>query len=315
MRKNLKTVKTALVMGMLLFSVFTALMPSISAGNIVNLSHATNVTWASGNKTELLDPSGTMKSYDLDIQYKVTGGPGGKLLYSAFFLDNRLVTIKLEIIEKSSWCEVTIPKGTIIATTSFSDWVEYSGKINIQVNENAPALAMGKVSIKASVDALSIISGFEEIFDLEFQPAYLPMMSKEVQDGNSREIAPLETASFPIEITNLGNDRTKVFLEVENVPDGWIAVVSDDVTIDVDGKATAYLIIKPPKNFGYHYEEESFRVALTPVRAEKISDRGQTEYVTVVVESRGFSTPGFEAIMLIGALLTIALIFKKHKKI
>jgi len=315
MRKNLKTIKTALVMGILLFSVFAALMPAISAGKLVNLSHATNVTWASGNKTELLDPSGKMKSYDLEIQYKVTGGPGGKVVYNAFFLDNRLVTIKLEIIEKSSWCEVTIPKGTIIATTSFDEWVEYSGKINIQVNEDAPALAMGKVRIKASVDALSAISAFEEIFDLEFQPAYLPMISKEVKEGNAREIGPLDTASFPIEITNLGNDRTKVFLEVENIPDGWIAIVSDDVTIDVDGKATAYLIIKPPKNFGYHHEEESFRVALIPARAEKISDRGQTEYVSVIVESRGFSTPGFEAIMLIGALLTIALIFKKHKKI
>ena len=315
MRKNLKTIKTALVMGMLLFGVFAALMRAISAGSLVNLSHATNVTWASGNKTELLDPSGTMKSYDLDIQYKVTGGPGGKAVYNSLFLDNRLITIKLEIVEKSSWCEVTIPKGTIIATTSFDDWVEYSGKINIQVNEDAPALAMGKVSIRASVDALSAISAFEEVFDLEFQPAYLPMINKEVTDGNTREIGPLDTASFPIDITNLGNDRTKVFLEVEDVPDGWIAVVSDDVTVDVDGKVTAYLTIKPPKNFGYHYEEESFRVGLTPTRAEKISDQGQTEYVTVVVESRGFSTPGFEAIMLIGALLTIALIFKKHKKI
>ena len=95
MKKNLRTIKTALIMGMLLFSVFAALMPAISAEGLVNLSHTLNVEWDSGNKTELLDPSGQMKSYNLNVRYQVIGGPIGQIFYRLY--DGRPVTIKLEI--------------------------------------------------------------------------------------------------------------------------------------------------------------------------------------------------------------------------
>ncbi len=315
MRKNLKTVKTALVMGMLLFSVFAAIMPTTSAGTLVNLSHATNISWSTANDTqEPLVPRGEMRQLELKIEYYVTAGPVGKALFNLLY-NNRQVNIRLEIVEKSSWCTASLAKSTVHATTSM-DHREYSTYLNIQVDDDAPAYSLGYIKIKATVDAIGPIDAFVEEFDLNFQPAYLPMINNELTEGNSKKIAPLGTAVFPIEIENMGNARTKVFLNVENIPEGWIAIVTDEVTIDEGkgSKATAYLTIKPPKGFGYHYNEESIRVSLTPARAENIQDKGAKTYVTVIVESRGFSTPGFESIIFIGALLAVAMIFKLKRK-
>jgi len=132
-------------------------------------------------------------------------------------------------------------------------------------------------------------------------------------------IGPMDTAVFPIEVTNLGNARTKVYFEVDSVPEGWIAVVTDDIIIDEGegSKGTAYLMVRPPKNFGYHDDDASIRVKMTPARAEDTSNIGNSEYVTVIVESRGFSIIGLEAILpiiiVVILLVAIAIWYLKKK--
>jgi hypothetical protein len=53
---------------------------------------------------------------------------------------------------------------------------------------------------------------------------------------------------------------------------------------------------------------------MTPARAEQLSNQGESKTVTVIIESRGFSTPGFESLLFIGALLAVVLIIKLKKK-
>jgi hypothetical protein len=68
---------------------------------------------------------------------------------------------------------------------------------------------------------------------------------------------------------------------------------------------TAYLVIKPPKNFGYHNDEKTITISMQPVKYDDYSKKGEITYATFLVESRGFSTPGFESIAFIGALAVV----------
>ena len=134
----------------------------------------------------------------------------------------------------------------------------------------------------------------------------------------------MDTAVFTIEVENLGNARTKVYFEVDlnSLPDDWIAIVTDDIIIDEaqGSKGIAYLTVRPPKSFGYHDDDASIRVKLTPARAENTDQQGKSEYVTVIVESRGFSIVGLEVAgpVIIGiAALVIGLVFfyMRRKKV
>ena len=315
MKKHLRTVKTSIVLGLLLISLFAASVPTCSAGVLLKMSHYVDITW-SGNETgKPVIPRGELRQLDIQIRYGVTVGWFAAQSIFNLLYKGRQVNIKLEIIDTPSWTTATLKAGTV--TTQIADQeAELSTILSIRIDDDAPAFGAGYVRIKASVPKMGAVDGYEQEFALEFTPAFLPLINAELTEGNSKQMGPLDTAVFPIVIENMGNARTRVFLEVETIPDGWIAVVTDDVTIaeEKGSKATAYLTIKPPKNFGYHYEEESIRVSMLPTRAENIQEQGEKTYVTVIVESRGFSTPGFELVLLAGALLTVVILMKRLKK-
>jgi hypothetical protein len=53
---------------------------------------------------------------------------------------------------------------------------------------------------------------------------------------------------------------------------------------------------------------------MKPVKYDDPSKQGETTLATFLVQSRGFSTPGFEAIAFIGALTAVILIFTCLRK-
>ena len=314
MTKHFRTIKASIIMGILLVSVFAAFTPTTSAGTLIKMSSYVNIYWAANETQRPVIPRGEMRQLDLTITYAVTRA--AILSQLAFLIyQGRQVNIKVEITDTPPWCTANLKAGTV--TTSIKpEESELFTTLTLRIDNDAPAFGAGYVKIKASVDKIGMIDPYTQEYSLEFTPAYLPMINAQLPEGNSMKIGPLDTATFPIEVTNMGNARTRIFFEIENIPEDWIAVVTDDITLDeAEGSSgTAYLTIKPPKGFGYHYDEESIRVIMTPARAEDIQNRGESSYVTVIVESRGFSTPGFEAILFIGALLAVALIFKLKRK-
>ena len=314
MAKNLKSVKSLFIIGLLLISLIISIAPTTSAGRLLNLSQYANVSWSSNATEKPIVPRGVMRSIDLDIIYRCNTGAAPSQIVFALY-QGRQVNIKLEIVATPEWTTANLNSGTITTSISLTEQ-SLKAILSIRVDTDAPAFGAGYVRIKISIPKVGPIDSFEQEFTLEFSPEYLPLISDQLPDGNSKQIGPLDTAVFPIEIENLGNARTRVFLEVVDHPKDWIVVVTDDITLDEaqGSKGTAYLTVKPPKSFGYHYEEESIRVSMLPTRAEDITNQGEKTYVTVVVESRGFSTPGFEIISSIGAIIALMIILKLRKK-
>lgn len=316
MTKTIRTVKASIVMGLLLVSIFTAIAPTSSAGALLKLSSYVTVNWptANGSAVKPIVPFGEERQLTLSVTYGVTTGAFPSQLVFELY-QGRKVQIKLEIVDKPDWVTATLATDTI-NTKVTTESAPLTTTLTLSVLGDAPALGQAYVSIKASVDKIGPIDAYSQEYTLTFQPAYLPEVSPQYPEGQSKTVGPTDTATFPIEVQNLGNSRTTVFFKVSNVPEGWIAVVTDQIVLDQGqgSKGTAYLTVKPPKGFGYHDDIQSITVTMTPARSQDLTNQGVPTDATFVLESRGFSTPGFEPVLFIGALLAVILIIKLKRK-
>lgn len=309
MTKNFKRAKASIVMIILLGSVFASLIPVTSAGLLFNLQSVIGVSWSGNETAEPVVPRGAIRPVDLEVSYVVTRAVFGKLALLVY--ENKLAFIKLEIVEHSPWVTATLQTDTI--SLPISDKIHYKKTIvSFQVAEDAPAYGLGFIKIKAEVGKLGLIEGYDQTFTLNFVPSYKPLIDPGLPSGKSVKIGPMDTAEFPIEIENMGNARTIVYLDVVEgtVPEGWNAIVTSQVTLEEakGSKSTAYLVVKPPKGFGYHQDEVTIKVSMTPVRADDTSQQGTIIYETFLVESQGFSTYGIEVLLPIVLIIIVVLI-------
>jgi len=315
MTKRFKTVKTSIVTGIILISVIVAVLPTTSAGPLFNLQSVVNVSW--GNETQKpVIPRGELRQLDLTVTHTVTRGALGQFLLQLY--TNTQITIDLTITETPSWCTATLSQGTIATVIIPDQSTTKTTQLSLQVADDAPAYGLGYVKIKATARKIAVIKGYEQEFTLSFIPDYKPLIQPTLPETNSKEIGPMDTAVFPIDIANLGNARTVVLLNVVSVPKDWNAVITSQITLEegTGSTGTAYLVVKPPKGFGYHYDEQTIRISMQPVKADDFSKKGEINYESFLVQSRGFSTPGFEAIGFIGALAIVMLtifIIRKRK--
>jgi hypothetical protein len=316
MTKRFKTVKASFLTGMILISVIIAVAPTTSAGLFLNLQSSLTVSWNANETQQPLVPRGGTRTLTLDITHTVNKGLLGAGILKAY--TGYQITIKIEILSTPTWATATLSQGTVTATINPTTPQTLHTALTLAVSENAPAFGVGEVRLKATALKAGLIQGFEQDFALNFQPDYKPLIQPVFPDANTKQIGPMDTATFRIDITNMGNARTKVYLKVETIPEGWVAIVTDQVIIEegVGSMATAYLVIKPPKGFGYHYDEETITISMQPFKADDETKKGSITPASFLVESRGFSTPGFDAIAFIGALalvMSIIVFIRKRK--
>ena len=316
MTKKFKAAKASIVTGLVLVGVLVAVLPTTSAGPIFNLQSTLNVTW--GNEMqEPIVPRGELRTLTLNITHTVAKGVLGADVLA--LLTGSLIRINVSIIQTPSWCTATISQGTLSVIVQPNAISHVETKVSIQVANDAPAYDLGYIKIKATAARTSLIAGYENDFTLSFIPAYKALISPSLPETNSKEIGPMDTAVFPIDIANLGNARTVVLLSVVNIPKDWVAIVTSQLLLEegAGSTGTVYLIIKPPKDFGYHDDQKTFTISMQPVKADDYSKKGEITNVTFLVQSRGFSTPGFETIIFLGAFVVAFLIVtytRKRKK-
>jgi hypothetical protein len=313
MTKRFKAVKASIVTGIVFISVIAAVLPTTSAG-LFNLQSVLTVSWSSNQTQQPVVPRGALRALDLSITHTVTRGVFGQGMLQVY--RNQLIVIIVEIVETPSWCTATIAQGTLSTTVQPDQTTEVTTSLSLQVADDAPAFGLGYIKVKATARKAGLIQGFIQEFTLTFVPDYKPLIQPVYPETNTKRIGPLDTAVFPIQITNLGNARTVVLLTVEDVPADWNAIITDQLILEEGegSSATAYLVIKPPKNFGYHNDEKTITISMQPVKYDDYSKKGETTYATFLVESRGFSTPGFESIALISALVVVLIIITLYRK-
>lgn len=312
-----------LLLWVIAFSIFGTVTSSTLAVSPIQMASRIDVAWDIAETQQPIIPRDEIKMLNLSVNYTIDMGKYfAEGLYASYenitnIRGHAVARIQLDIVESSPWCFAVLKSNFVYV--NFSRNVKTSAILYVTINEDAPAFGSGYVKIKASIGNIQFtpIKGYSRIFNLTFTPAYFPCIGVNLPEVNTKEVNPMEQAVFPIEVENLGNARTKVFFEVVNLSGDWIAVVTDEITMNEKqgSTGTVYLTVKPPKDIGYRDEKKIIRVAITPARAEDISDKGDEIYVTFIIKNKGLSTPGFEMEILIAAsLLTAFLIIIRRQK-
>jgi hypothetical protein len=216
--------------------------------------------------------------------------------------------VLLEILESPSWCHAVF-KSTWVNVNISKKYIMQT-QLYMILDEDAPAFTTGYLLIKASIQDFSPapIEGDSKLFNLTFTPSYLPTIDVDLPEVNTVQIEPHQSAEFPIKITNTGNDQTLVYLKVENQPEDWSAVVTDQIYVKENSIKTAYLSIKPPRDFGYREDIGIVRVSVTPTRALDPSQAGDEISLSFLVQSKGFFAEGAGLFNIIWILLFLIII-------
>jgi len=329
MRKTIRTVKVSIVMSVLLFSVFAVLIPSTSAGplGLVNCNAVLKVE--ASNPEELQHfpvPLSGPKIIEIRIGYMVTGIFSGPTIMR--FSGNVPASISLSVEETPNYVTASLNRNVVTPEIQ-KGWCYETALLSVTFKESAPA--KGPVNIKIKMEAAPVsallwkINGATGMGTIEITPEFLPIISVNPVT-TLKEISPGEVAEFPIELENLGNAQTKFVFNVLNVPDGWSASIVSNVDVGSalegqNNKKTVTLLVQPPYGFGYHDDRRDIKITVKgQYFAGTSSGIGNntlsTEEYTYIftVRSRGFSTPGFEAIFVVFALMAVALIVKMRQK-
>jgi len=287
------------------------------------MSSYVKVNWTASN--EPIVPVDEIRYYDINITYDITKGWFISSLLLPFFMGKQ-VDINLEIVDKSKWCTANLVLGTL--TTMISDEEQsMSTKLSVELDKDAPAYGAGYVRLNVSVEPfkgplglITFIDGYTQEFTIKFKPAYLPLIQAEFPQAASIEIAPYNETKISLDVSNLGNARTIVFFEIVNTSKSFNVSIDSEILIDVDGKATADIIILADHKF----DEEEIKIKLTPARAENPSqDIGEPIYMTLEVKNDGsyvededgleIDTTLLIIILVIIAFVAVALIILKRK--
>lgn len=324
MKKNLRTVKITLIMGILIVSVFAIMVPvsSVKAqGGLFDFASIININWVNVNESGIpIEPLQEYREYELKIDYSIVKGLFGGLIYNFFYVGRR-VDIKLELIDyPREWCTVFIPFDIITFNLQRNpnQVIENNIVIMVSVNEDAPAFKDGTISIRATVPKIGIIDGFSKEFQITFKAAYLPMLSIIPLLGDKIKISPYNETKIPIDITNLGNGRTRVSAEIENASEN-LNVSIEDIILEVKQTKQIFLTVIADHKF----DVESIILKFTPAWSENpeltgksssfelsfINDRSYKEDLGFKIDITIIITVIFIILIIISVLL-----LKRRKK-
>jgi hypothetical protein len=325
-------------MGILLISIFaayTVMHPksnTASAAPLIQYDSIVELEFADSSvlNTPIHPLSGT-RNVDIKVRYfntvpDVFRDGVGKILLFGPFKFVFLAPVHLTIENIPDWCTATIaPPDIIFDAFGEGSALERQVTIQIAVNKESTALFPYELKIKATGDSPDrhIKAPPEVTLPLAITPGYVPLVSTD-PGATIKKTSPGEPVSWDIKITNNGNGEAIVRARIINPPEGWVISVNPQTIVpsladgDVNEKEMT-LTALPPFDFGYHSQQVPIEVELTPefsspgAGASANMTRGEPIYLSLAVQNRGFSTPGFEVVFLITAVLAMIIIKKRHK--
>jgi len=324
MRIKNKNLKLALIF----FSLFTIILSFISNPSVAKFKERLDdiyqceglikVEYNRDNITKPIVPLETARKIPLIIKHKVTGNYA-EYITNILRGQDATARIRIDIHDKPDWCNVVaIPDFS--ATTLNTEWSSVNTSLYITVDEMAPAFTEEEITIRVRSDTIyggvPIVITPEFFIDIPFKSGYAPILKTNTPGGTVKKTTPGETVYFDIDLENLGNGKTTIFTDVLEKPDGWDVNIVSNTTLgtkrlndDFEKKVT--LAVYPPYDFGYHDEREVIKISILPTYYDNSSIMGNENILSFVVESKGFSTPGFESISIFMIVFVLILFCRK----
>jgi hypothetical protein len=313
--RKLKAVKARVILGIFLFSIFVAFLPSYSValgifqGNI-ELNYDVN------DIPNTIRPETDTVRADVYVNHYASGL--GSQLVIPFFSANT-VQIELSVGDTPDWLEANIAPGVVYTKlrTEKSPTPE-PAILTVTLKPYAPAF---------QAETVELIARHGDITPISSALMKLPITIKSGYYSNFRyqyttfdEIGAAETITFPITITGYANYRSKLQFKVLDPPEGWSTSINSEFLLGTaafgeNSTGVVDFTIQAPLDFGYYNQVEQFNVQVQTMAAgHPEAGIDNTTILQFTVRARGFSTPGFEVAFSIISLIAIVIIYKKRKK-
>jgi hypothetical protein len=256
-------------------------------------------------------PRSELHKIPLEVYYQITG------IFSkwhALIFKDRMIEVKLSIIGKPEWCTAYLDITDLLFGLKTNWSVPQNATLLVGVNEKAPASYMGKITITATSSSINglIFTKVSEgniTVDIPFLVGYLPIIAYELETTYI-EIPPLNVTRIPIKITNFGNGRTSISVEVKNLSDKCTVNYTEIIILDspVSGEENEGIVeiaIEPQKEFSM----ESLVVSLTPSYTERPDLKGKATILQITLKNDGSLKEEFKIDTTLLIITIVAIIF------
>lgn len=325
MNKQFKKVKIFTVFLILLCSSLFVIGSTVTAAPLDKYFECEPVVVIEYNESLLKDP---ITPYEETTVIPVTikariKGPGQEIVNDYIGVGSTFLPVKLFIEEVPIGCHASINPPIIELKPIGIEFSSVNATVSLTVDRRLPALQQEHVLLRVETGRMgssaTLVKKGNFTLELPFKVGYYPQIAVSTPDGNVKEIHPDESAEFPIDVQNFGNGNTEIISEIVDIPEGWIAeiisgVVVGSESVGANPKETITLKVRPPISFGYHEEREIIQVVLTPKYYKDSDYAGEPHDLFFVVQSRGFSTPGFDLITLSFAFILVSFFIFRIKK-
>ncbi|MCX6664482.1 MAG: hypothetical protein NT038_00240 [Euryarchaeota archaeon] len=329
MNTKLRTMKVSILMCILFGStIIMTTTPSASA-KLITYNSVLQMSYDESTvNNAVFQPDGAPVSIPITVKFKVEIPENflSNFLMRIIFLQTFIITsakVKLSIDNPPDWAAVSIANANVYPdiTTNFS---EVNTALIIAAHSDAPSEGF-TLKIKAETESLlnKHVPPNSAELTIVFKPGYIPLIDV-YTESPSRIVGPQETVTFPVKITNQGNKQTLVTARIITYPDGWSPLLSQSQIVipsasESPGNNVGYMSfsITPPYGLGWHNDLETITLEFTPQfspPAAGVNNTGTPVPFQVTVRNRGFSTPGFECIGVLAALVISVGLIQKFKK-
>jgi len=324
MIKNLKAVKSAIIMGLMLFSAFAALYAvtpdsNSASAKLITYPSFLEIGFEDGALDILNEPIGVedVVTIPFKVGYKIGPAEMIKTLPGKLWLFNAMIvfptTVTVEVIDSPDWAQVYVTPSSLNIDIRDDGEFEYKDvSLVISPLMDAPAQP-DQFVIRASAPTRGRIDEISYERTIPYEPGYNPLIYVSIE-APSRSAAPGETLNFKTTLQNLGNKETIVTINIKDAPAQWAPLMSaSSVPLGAGETKEVTFSLVTPYDFGWHNEIRSFTLECTPeiFPKETPAKLGTPEYVQVRVQSMGFFPRGVEFIVVILLVIMIILIYLK----
>ena len=252
------------------------------------LGSVIRLCWNSNETQEPLQPGGAPRSINLTVTYDtLLSYPFvGKIILLYCIYTHQYVTVTLEVGDIPSWCTTSLSNSQMRFPITGDESSQLT-TLTVAVDEHAPAYKICTVPIHASVDTLQgpfgflpFVNGYDQAASMNFIPGYLPCIivtpASDVMNATAGN-----TSHLPITITNAGNARTLVRIEIVDRPSGdWLISIPSQVVLEINMNCESILSVVPPGDFN---GTDTITMSFTPYKADDYTQHGDPVYITIVI--------------------------------
>jgi hypothetical protein len=264
-----------------------------------------NITYSSDLPEEFVD------------KLKPLGGflfmQSNKIIFGQSMLQ-QVINISILNKEEYPWANINLTNTRIyVDTIPFKDEdVRVQTSLIFSPLERAPA-QFDHITLRITCEDLGILKGVMYDSIIEFKPIIQPMISITPQDS-LQLLRPNEAVNFNITVENHSNKMFRLTSMLTSNQSNWKPVINPPFCDIEPGTNSSFIYsVISPSTFGWHDDIEEFDIFFSAdaFPNNENNSANETYHIQLKAKNYGFSTPSFEFIGFISAVIFLIILSKK----